>query len=111
MRLYNGMRTVLALVSALVMSSTTAFAYSGEHYVTCDLDPNGDNFLALRTCGSSNCRMTHKLGPDTFLLTMEPYAENGWRWVTVIRGLQDQSVSGPSGWVYSKYICEIRYPR
>ncbi|WP_417672425.1 hypothetical protein [Roseibium sp.] len=25
-------------------------------------EPQGDNFLALRTCGSSKCRMTHSSG-------------------------------------------------
>lgn len=86
-----------------------ADAYSGEDYVVCNLDPNGDNFLALRSCGSSKCQMLGKLGPGTFLLTTDPYSENGWRSVIVKDGLDDESYSGPNGWVYDKYICRIQY--
>ena len=89
--------------------SAPAFAYSGEYFVTCNLNPQGDNFLALRTCGSSKCRMKRKLGPGTFMISTDPFAERGWRHVIVLRSLQDQSYSGPTGWVYSKYICEVRY--
>lgn len=100
------------LTTAMLITAwaSQAGAYSGEHYVTCGLDPNGDNFLALRACPDSGCAIRAKLGPDTFLITLEPDSENGWRQVIVIRGLQDDSYSGPSGWVYDKYICEIRYP-
>jgi len=101
----------LGVVATLAVTASASYvsAYSGENFVVCNLNPDGDNFLALRTCGSSKCAMTHKLGPDTFLLTMEPYAEKHWREVIVLNGLQDESYSGPSGWVYDKYICEISY--
>ncbi len=89
--------------------ASSANAYSGEYFVTCNLNPQGDNFLALRSCGSSKCRMMRKLGPGTFMVSLEPYAVKGWREVIVLRSLQDQSYSGPRGWVYSKYICEVRY--
>ncbi len=39
------------------------------------------------------------------MVSLEPYAVKGWREVIVLRSLQDQSYSGPRGWVYSKYIC------
>ena len=110
MKTYGTLWTIFAGLAALTFTSGAALSYSGEHYVTCNLNPEGDNFLALRTCGSTSCPMTYKLPPDTFLLTLEPYANNGWREVMVISGLQDESYSGPTGWVYSKYICEIRYP-
>ncbi|WP_417671201.1 hypothetical protein [Roseibium sp.] len=106
------MRKILAAAAIAVTTlgwAGAANAYSGEYFVTCNLNPQGDNFLALRTCGSSKCRMTHKLGPGTFMLSLEPYAVKGWREVIVLRSLQDQSYSGPRGWVYSKYICEMRY--
>jgi len=86
-----------------------AVAYSGENFVVCNLDPAGDNFLALRSCGASKCKMTRKLGPDTFLLTFNPKSVNGWREVMVLHGLQDASYSGASGWVYDDYICKIDY--
>lgn len=100
----------LAPIAALSMIlAGSALAYSGEDYVVCNLDPNGDNFLALRSCGSSKCQMLRTLGPGTFLLTLEPYAESGWRQVMVKSGLDDHSYSGPDGWVYDKYICRIQY--
>ncbi|MCI2400588.1 hypothetical protein [Aliiroseovarius subalbicans] len=99
--------TVAAL--AVTLLAGTASAYDGEQYVVCNLNPNGDNFLALRTCGATKCDMKMKLGPGTFVITMEPYSENGWRPVIVQNGIQDWSYAGPSGWVYDKYICEVRY--
>ena len=93
----------------VALTASVAVAYSGENYVVCNLNPDGDNFLALRTCGSSKCAMTQKLAPDTFLLTMNPTAEEHWREVIVLKGLQDDSYSGPSGWVYDKYICAVNY--
>lgn len=86
-----------------------ALPYSGETFVTCGLDPNGDNFLALRECASSKCDMIMRLPPDTFVFTMEPDSGQGWREVIVLDGMQDDSFSGPTGWVYDKYICVINY--
>lgn len=102
-------KTCAAIAMGVTLAAPVLWAYSGENYVVCNLDPNGDNFLALRTCGSSKCTMTHKLPPDTFLLTMNPEAQNHWREVIVLKGLQDESYSGPAGWVYDKYICEVRF--
>ena len=102
-------KTCAAAAVAVAITAPVLWAYSGENYVVCKLNPNGDNFLALRSCGSSKCTMTQKLPPDTFLLTMNPDAESHWREVIVLKGLQDDSYSGPSGWVYDKYICEVSY--
>jgi len=102
-------KTCAAAAVAVAITAPVLWAYSGENYVVCKLNPNGDNFLALRSCGSSKCTMTQKLPPDTFLLTMNPDAKNHWREVIVLKGLQDDSYSGPSGWVYDKYICEVSY--
>ncbi len=109
MTILNPIRSLLYALPALGLA-TALHAYSGEQYITCDLDPQGDNFLALRSCPAGSCQLLAKLGPDTFLLTTDPEFENGWRQVMVINGLQDQSYDGPVGWVYGKYICEIRYP-
>ena len=84
-------------------------AYSGEQYVVCKLNPNGDNFLALRQCGSSSCRMMAKLNPGTFIYTLNPRSERNWREVVVQRNIQDHTYKGPSGWVYDKYICRVQY--
>lgn len=102
------MKQGLAILAVLA-TATAAFSYSGEDYITCNLDPNGDNFLALRACPSTKCEMIAKLGPDQFLVTMEPQSEGNWREVITKTGLQDDSYSGLRGWVYDKYICKIRY--
>ena len=101
------MKRAMFTLAAALATAGAAYAYSGEQYVTCKLDPNGDNFLALRTCGSSSCEMIRKLGPDTFVITMEPYETKGWREVIVQQGSQDWSYSGVKGWVYGKYICKV----
>jgi len=103
------LKTSIIAAVTVVATAPIGSAYSGENYVVCKLNPNGDNFLALRSCGSTKCRIVRKLPPDTFLLTMEPYAEKHWREVMVVNGLQDQSYSGATGWVYDKYICKIVY--
>jgi len=109
MKLTTPLKIVSVALLALTVSSSVVQAHSGQVYVTCNLNPNGDNFLALRTCGSSKCQMIMKLGPDTFMTSLEPYNVKGWREVVIMKGLQDESYSGPSGWVYEKYTCEVRY--
>ena len=99
----------LLIASASVAASGSLWAYSGEDFIVCNLDPNGDNFLAMRSCGSTKCDIIKKLGPDTIVLSMEPYSEKGWREVMVKNNLQDHSYSGVDGWVYEKYLCEIGY--
>lgn len=106
------MKLLSSLLIATLLAlgaSNAALAYSGEYFVTCNLDPYDDNFLALRACGSTRCPEIARLGPDTFMISTEPYGERGWREVIVLRNLQDQSYSGPRGWVYSKYICPVRH--
>ena len=100
---------LLLLFVAGLAFPTPALSYSGEDFVVCRLNPNGDNYLSLRTCGSTKCREIRRLGPGTFLISLEPYAVRRWREVIVKRHAQDESYSGPKGWVYSKYICQIRY--
>lgn len=100
---------ILGLVTTAMLAATPAVPYSGEYFVTCRLDPNGDNFLALRECTSSGCDRIMRLPPDTFLMSMNPDTGSGWREVIVLNGLQDESYSGPHGWVYDKYICPVIY--
>ncbi len=95
-----------AIFAALTLGSTLpSSAYSGEEYVVCYLNPAGDNYLSLRSCGATKCYEIMRLGPGTYLSSMEPYAEKGWREVIVKKNANDESYSGPKGWVYSKYIC------
>lgn len=97
---------MIALLGASALAGA-AEAYDGEQFVVCKLNPQGDNFLALRSCGSTSCNMIRKLGPDTFVITMEPYATNGWRQVIVQQNSQGWTYAGVSGWVYGKYICRV----
>ena len=103
------LKLFILLSIAGVVPMTSALAYSGEDFVVCRLNPAGDNYLSLRTCGSTKCHEKRRLGPGTFLISLEPYAVKRWREVIVKRHAQDESYSGPSGWVYSKYICKIQY--
>ena len=98
---------LLAASAAALGLGAAAYAYDGEQYVTCHLNPDGDNFLALRTCPNSGCDMVKKLGPATFVVTMEPHGTKGWREVIVQQNSQDWSYSGPKGWVFEKYICLV----
>ncbi len=98
-----------SLALAAMGVATAALAYDGEQYVTCNLDPNGDNWVALKAAPDLGSQRLMKLGPGTFLITMEPYAKGKWRQVIVQKDMQDWSYAGPSGWVYTDYICEIRY--
>lgn len=99
----------LAMAIAVIGIATSALAYDGEQYVTCNLDPNGDNWVALKAAPDLRAQRLMKLGPGTFLITTEPYAQGKWRQVIVQKDMQDWSYAGPSGWVYTDYICEIRY--
>tara|TARA_R100000322_G_scaffold75912_8_gene47576 strand:+ start:8792 stop:9082 length:291 start_codon:yes stop_codon:yes gene_type:complete len=86
----------------------TATAYDGEVYVTCHLDPNGDNWLALKAAPDIGAQRLARLGPGTFLLTHEPEAVGVWREVSVI-DTPDAfwPDAGPSGWVHTDYICYV----
>jgi len=99
----------LAMAIAVIGIATSALAYDGEQYVTCNLDPNGDNWVALKAAPDLRAQRLMKLGPGTFLITTEPYAQGKWRQVIVQKDMQDWSYAGSSGWVYTDYICEIRY--
>ncbi|WP_316858770.1 hypothetical protein [uncultured Cohaesibacter sp.] len=104
---------ILALLLLLLLPISfigKAQAYSGELYFVCGLNPHGDNFLSLRTCGSTRCAEIMRLGPDTPLLSWEPYGTNGWRQVDVLPyPTAPQGGNYPSGWVFERYICPDRY--
>ena len=72
------------------------------HYVT-GLDPNGDNFLALRTGPLPNDVRIATMGPDTLLRVRE--SSGVWRRVELIDGM--------TGWAHSKWIacCRTLAPR
>ena len=100
-------RLGFALAAGLMASA--ALGYDGEHYVTCNLDPNGDNWVALKAAPDISSRRLMKMGPNTFLLTMDPEPVGKWRWVIVVPHAQSYDHSGPVGWVYTDYICRINF--
>ncbi len=106
-------RTALSLAAVLATSvlfmAPQSMAYDGEDYITCRLDPNGDNFLSLRSCGSTNCEEIMRLGPETPLRTYEPSGTRGWRQVQVLPYLFAPHDDYPSGWVFERYICKVNY--
>lgn len=102
--------TAIGAIGLATMSALPAMAYSGEQFAVCNLDPKGDYFLAFRTCGSTKCEMIVKLRPGTFLLSLEPWSEKGWREVLIQAHIDDFDLDGLHGWVYDKYICRLDYP-
>ena len=95
-----------ACIAATTALSAPLLAYSGEDYYVCKLNPNGDNYLSLRTCGSTKCKEILRLGPDMMMTSFEPYGTNGWREVVLKGYAQDDTDAGTVGWVFERYICE-----
>ncbi len=93
------------MAGAVVLTPIITAAHSGESYVVCNLDAGGNEYLALRSCGSTKCEVLMRMSPDTGLLAIEPYSGNPWREVTVLGGVQMLPI-GPDGWVNDKYLCE-----
>ncbi len=100
----------LAALALPLMLIAPAEAYDGQIYRVCGLNPYGDNFLSLRTCGSTRCREIMRLGPGTVLRSWEPWGTRGWRQVDVIPHINASHRGNyQSGWVFQKYICEVRF--
>ncbi len=71
-------------------TTITARSYA---YVT-GLDPNGDNFLALRTAPGTDGQRIATMGPDTLLQILERRGD--WRRVALL--------DGTSGWAHGNWI-------
>lgn len=82
---------VRSAVVLLLLACTVAVARAD--YVG-DLDPYGDNFLALRTGPGTDYRMIRRLGPDTIVTVLE--RDGRWRLIELDDGTQ--------GWAYGAYI-------
>lgn len=65
----------------------------GQHFVT-GLDPNGDNFLALKEAPNAASRRILKMGPDTRLDVLGQ--QGNW--------LQVRLADGTTGWAFAKYV-------
>ena len=66
---------------------------AGQHFVT-GLDPNGDNFLALKEAPNVSSRRLREMGPDTRL---EVLGQQG-NWLHV------RLTDGTTGWAFNKYV-------
>lgn len=85
--------------AALLISHSMGNAYSADVFKVCRLNPNGDNFLALRSGPGSTHRMLARLNPGTTVMDWERRG----KWFKVTVG----GVNGREGWVYSDYLCLI----
>lgn len=83
MRRFSG--AVCALVLGLSVAGE-ARAYAADVFEVCRLDPNGDNFLALRSGPGASYTMLARLGPGTIVMDWERRGN----WFRV-------SVGGPNG--------------
>lgn len=63
------------------------------HYVT-GLDPNGDNWLALKAAPNASSERLRQLPPDTLLTILS--SQEPWQEVRL--------VSGETGWVHGRYL-------
>lgn len=99
----------LALAAAGVWFAGAALACEGEFFVTCHLDPNGDNRVALTAAPNLGAKRLMKLGPGTCLLSRSPDPAGNWREVVVQPDLQSCSCSGPQGWVHTACICRVEF--
>lgn len=100
------MRFLLAF-SVFTISASAAYAVSGNAYEVCRLDPNGDNFLALRAGPSSSYQMIMKLGPGSIV---ENRGAPKGKWIPVVVEIANGKTylrDLPTGFVYSDYLCPI----
>ncbi|SFG55414.1 hypothetical protein SAMN04488020_102524 [Palleronia marisminoris] len=98
-------RTV-STVLLLIWLGASAHAFSGYGFTVCRLDPNGDNFLALRTGPGSGNPMIMRLPPGT--LVEERGSPTNGKWLPVVVQQTPQQVylrDMPSGYVWGDYLC------
>jgi Bacterial SH3 domain len=86
---------LIAMVPATLSLEPTSAASQDHYYYLVDLDPHGDNWLALRSEPSlrHGSRLA-KMGPETLLVVLGRKNE----WVEV------RTTTGQTGWAMSKYI-------
>ncbi|WP_099864411.1 SH3 domain-containing protein [Pararhizobium haloflavum] len=93
------MRAIFFTVFGVFMAVSSAWGVSVDIYAVCRLDPNGDNFLALRDQPDVRSRMLLKLPAGT---RIEEWGRVG-NWMQV-----DVEAEGrPSGYVHASYTCLV----
>lgn len=91
----------LMLLLAVLFQPTASRAVTYDVYAVCRLNPQGDNFLALRSGPSSSSAMLAKLGPGTEVYEDWEIGRRG-KWMPVfVEGWQLK------GWVFTDYVCQI----
>lgn len=78
-----------------IQSNSTASMTSQSHRV-CNLDPNGDNFLALKEAPKASSLTLLKMTDGTILFILEK--QDPW--------YQVKMTNGKIGWAHSKWICQ-----
>lgn len=90
-------QTLLVASALLIAGHSVASAYSSDVFAVCRLNPNGDNFLALRSGPGSSHKMLARLKPGTRVMDWERRG----KWFKVTVG----DPNGREGWVYADYLC------
>lgn len=93
---------LLILATLFAMISTPSVA--GTAYEVCRLDPEGDNFLALRDLPTTESHMVLRLGPGTIVESRGEVVEGKWMPVVVQNG---DTNTLPYGYVYTSFICQL----
>ncbi|QFU07738.1 hypothetical protein PARPLA_02024 [Rhodobacteraceae bacterium THAF1] len=96
------------LCLALLLFVPQVHAYSGDGYRVCRLDPNGDNFLALRAGPGTGYQMIMQLPPET-VVESRGSATNG-KWLPVVVEYTPQQTylrNLPNGYVWGDYLCRL----
>ena len=107
MRIGMLFRIKLVLVVLIAgLSFVRVAAYSGDHYRVCNLDPQGDNFLAFREGPTSNSPMLMKL-PPRYDVEVRGTRENG-RWFPA--ATVDAKGTFIFGYVFDAYVCPVGKP-
>lgn len=95
------MKSLIAICLGAALLPVASQAVTYDVYGVCRLNPQGDNFLALRSGPSSRSAMIAKLGPGTEVYEDWEIGRSG-KWVPVyVEGWQLQ------GWVFGDYLCLI----
>nr|WP_138976402.1 SH3 domain-containing protein [Microbulbifer agarilyticus] len=98
---------VLLLAIVSLLATLQATAYSGDHYRVCNLDPQGENFLALREAPMATSRLVMRL-PSGYDVEVRGPRKNG-RWFPV--ATVDEKGSLIEGYVFDAFVCPVGKPR
>ncbi len=93
----------LVVAAVFAAGAPAGLAYDGEYFRVCRLNPMGDNYLSLRTCGSTRCPEITRMGPGTEVVSVNPYPRRRWWEVEILDNTGART--GIIGWAYGRYLC------